>query len=302
MLSNTRAVLLTALAPLLWGTTYFTATTFVIGGHPLLTAALRALPAGLVLLLIVRRLPRGDWWIKSMVLGALNIGVFFALLFVAADRLPGGVAAIVGGIQPLLVAALASRLLAERLRTSVVAAGVAGIVGVGLIVLRADAGLDPVGVTAALFGALSMATGVVLAKRWQSSEPPLVTTTWQLMAGGLMLALATVALEPLPTEPPTAGQIGGYVYLAIAGTAFAYVVWFRGIAALPTRVPAFLGLLSPIVALGVGMVAAGETLSVAQAAGVGIILLSVVAVIAGSRHPRAPVREDDFTDRARRRG
>lgn len=301
MLSKNGTVLLTAVAPLLWGTTYFTATTFVIAGHPLLTATLRALPAGLVLMLVARRLPRGEWWMRSLVLGALNIGVFFALLFVAADRLPGGVAAVVGGIQPLLVAVLASRFLGERLRASVIAAGVAGVVGVGLVVLRADTGLDAVGVAAALLGAASMATGVVLAKRWRSDEPPLVTTTWQLLVGGLILAVATVVVEPLPTRPPTVAEAGGYAYLALVGTALAYVVWFRGIALLPTRVPAFLGLLSPIVALGVGVVAAGETLSLLQIAGVAIVLLSIVAVIsgAGARPRRAPRA---VTERVRRRG
>lgn len=272
-------VLTTAIAPVLWGTTYYTSTTFLIEDHPLLTASLRALPAGLILLCIARRLPCGAWWWKSAVLGVLNIGVFFALLFVAAERLPGGVAAVVGGIQPLLVAALASRLVSERLNGTVIGAGAGGVVGVALIVLRAQAGLDLIGVAAAVLGAVSMAIGVVLTKRWSDGQSPIATTSWQLIGGGIFLVLLTIIFEPLPSSAPTLTNVAGYAYLTLAGTALAYLLWFKGITLLPTRVPAFLGLLSPVVALTVGGIAASETLTRIQVAGVALVFLSVAAVI-----------------------
>ena len=103
----------TAVAPVLWGTTYLVTTELLPEGRPLLVAALRALPAGLLLLAVTRRLPSGGWWWRSAVLGALNIGVFFALLFVAAYRLPGGVAATLGAVQPLVVAGLGAALLGQ---------------------------------------------------------------------------------------------------------------------------------------------------------------------------------------------
>ena len=98
-------------------------------------------------------------------LGVLNIGAFFALLFIAAYRLPGGVAAVVGGVQPLIVALLASRVLRERLTTRTVLAGIAGVCGVALVALQAQARLDLIGLLAALGGAVSMAVGIVLSKR-----------------------------------------------------------------------------------------------------------------------------------------
>ena len=79
-------------------------------------ATLRALPAGLLLLLFVRQLPQGVWWPRVFLLGALNFSVFWAMLFVAAYRLPGGVAATLGAIQPLLVIALARLLLGAPVR------------------------------------------------------------------------------------------------------------------------------------------------------------------------------------------
>lgn len=79
------------------------------------SGVIRALPAGLVLLAVTRRPPHGRWLWRSLLLGTFNIGALFALLFVAAYRLPGGVAATLTAVLPLLVAGLAFLLLGERL-------------------------------------------------------------------------------------------------------------------------------------------------------------------------------------------
>ena len=103
-------ILLTATAPVIWGSTYIITTEFLPPDIPLTIAALRALPAGLLLLLLVRQLPERDWIVRILVLGALNFAIFWALLFVSAYRLPGGVAATVGAVQALAVVFL-SRLM-----------------------------------------------------------------------------------------------------------------------------------------------------------------------------------------------
>ncbi|WP_202813522.1 EamA family transporter [Arthrobacter sp. ERGS1:01] len=268
-------ILMTAVAPMLWGTTYLTTTAFLPEGRPLLAATLRALPAGLLLLALARRLPQGSWWWKSWVLGVLNIGAFFALLFIAAYRLPGGVAAIVGGIQPLLVAVLANKVLGEALTLRRVAAGTVGVFGVALIVLQSQARLDAVGLLAAAGGTLSMAAGTVLSKKWGQPAPPLATTAWQLIAGGLTLAVLLLLVEGLPATPLTGVNVLGYAYLSLVGTALAYVCWFRGLSRLPAGAAAFLGLLSPVVAILLGWLVAGQTLAPWQLVGIAVVLGSI---------------------------
>ncbi|RPI20788.1 MAG: hypothetical protein EHM57_07475, partial [Actinobacteria bacterium] len=120
----TGVILTTALAPAAWGSTYLVTTALLPPDRPLLAGVLRALPAGLVLAAITRQRPVGAWWAKAVVLGTLNIGGFFALLFVAAYRLPGGVAATLGAIQPLVAAGLAALLLRERVGPNIVIAGI----------------------------------------------------------------------------------------------------------------------------------------------------------------------------------
>jgi probable blue pigment (indigoidine) exporter len=120
-----------------------------------------------------------------------------------------------------------------------------------------------------------MATGIVLSKRWPSPAPLLATTGWQLVAGGLLVARVAVAVVGPPPATLTAGNLGGYAYLAIVGAALTYALWFRGIRALsPTNVT-FLALLSPVVATALGWIALGQRLTPLQALGVVIVLGSV---------------------------
>jgi len=264
------------MVPAVWGTTYAVTTELLPPDRPLLAAVLRALPAGLLLVAVTRRLPRGSWWWRATVLGALNIGAFFALLFVAAYRLPGGVAAVAGAVQPLLVAGLAAPLLGERAHARQVVAAVAGLGGVALMVLRSQARLDAVGVAAALGGACAMATGVVLAKRWGRPAPVLAVTGWQLVAGGLLLVPLALAVEGPPPGRVDAAGIAGYAYLSLVGTAAAYTLWFRGIAALPVTDVTLLGLLSPVVATALGWLALGQGLTGGQVTGALVVLAALV--------------------------
>lgn len=275
-------VAVTALAPAAWGLTYLVTTELLPPDRPLLAGALRALPAGLGLAAVAPRLPWGSWWSKALVLGTLNIGGFFALLFLAAYRLPGGIAATLGATQPLIAAALAGPLLGERLRPRIAVAGLLGVAGVALLVLRADARLDALGLLAAAGGAASMATGVVLTKRWGRPVSLFAFTSWQLVAGGLVLLPVALAVEgPPPTL--TAENLLGFAWLATGGTAIAYALWFRGIGRLPATQVSLLAILSPVVATFAGWLTLGETLTPTQVTGA---LTVTGALVLGQTTPR----------------
>lgn len=277
MPSRLRDTLVTALTPTSWGTTYIVTTELLPHDRPFLAAMLRALPAGLALLLFARVLPRGAWWWKAALLGALNIGAFFALLFVSAERLPGGVAATLGAIGPIIVTLLSWPVLGLRPAVRGLLAGVVGLAGVALLVLTPRASLDAVGVLAGLGAAVSMAAGIVLTKRWGRPVPLLAFTGWQLSVGGLMLVPLVLAAEGLPSSV-TAGQAGGFAYLAFGNTALAYVLWFRGIERLPASAVSFLALLSPIVATLLGYLVLDQSLSALQLGG---MLLAALGLVGG---------------------
>lgn len=274
MKARTSDLLLTAIAPAIWGSTYIVTTEFLPGFPPMTVALLRALPAGLLLLLIVRQLPAGRWWPRVFVLGALNFSVFWSMLFISAYRLPGGVAATVGAVQPLIVVFIAAALLGSRLRWPAVLAAALGLAGVALLVLTPRASLDAVGVAAGLAGAVSMAFGTVLTRKWQPPVSLLTFTAWQLTAGGLLLIPVAWALDPaIPV--PTAGNLFGLAWLGLIGAALTCFLMVRGISRIDPAAVSLLGFLSPTTAVLLGWVFLNQALSVAQAAGVLLVIGSI---------------------------
>lgn len=267
-------LMLTGFAPAVWGTTYLVTTELLPGWHPLVIAMLRALPAGLLLLLLVREFPRGVWWGRSLLLGSLNFSIFWVMLFVSAYRLPGGVAATVGAIQPLIVVLLSRLVLGTPIRFLAVAAAIGGIAGVAMLVLAPGARLDPIGIAAGLAGAVAMAFGTVLTRRWQPPVSALTFTSWQLTAGGVLLLPLLAWMQP-DVPMPSPANLAGLAWLGLIGAALTYILWFRGIARLGPSAAAPLALLSPVTAVLLGWWLLEQTLTPVQLLGMFVVMGSI---------------------------
>src|SRR4051794_11022683 len=122
---------LAGLTPIIFGTTYLLTTEFFPPGRPLLSGLMRSLPPG-VGLIIGSPIPPRRWMVRFFVLSVLYASGLFPLLFIAAYRLPGGVAAVINSLSPLLVVVISVPLLGTRIRTIQVIAGVVGVAGVAL--------------------------------------------------------------------------------------------------------------------------------------------------------------------------
>jgi probable blue pigment (indigoidine) exporter len=274
MRTNASDLLLTATAPAIWGSTYIVTTEFLPDFPPITVAMFRALPAGLLLLLIVRQLPTGIWWARIFMLGALNFSIFLSMLFIAAYRLPGGVAATVGAVQPLLVVFLAYFVLASPIRLLSILVALIGAAGVALLVLTPSAALDPIGILAGPAGAASMACGMVLSRKWQPPVSLLTFTAWQLTAGGLLLGPVALIFEPAPPVP-TFTNLLALTWLGLVGMALTYVLWLRGVTRLDSSVVSPLLLLSPVTAVLLGWLFLNQTLTALQVAG-GILVIGSI--------------------------
>ncbi|MBC7761186.1 MAG: EamA family transporter [Candidatus Saccharibacteria bacterium] len=287
-----RWILVTAIAPIAWGTNYYVTRQFLPADLALWGTVIRALPAGIILLAIARRRPRGSWWWKSLVLGCLNVGVFFILIYVASQLLPSSVASTVMATSAAVMMLIAWPLLGERPRLfGVIGAGL-GFGGVCILLLGEQSTVDPRGVAASPGAMLLSSTGYVLTRRWKTTETVLATTSWQLIAGGLVvLPFAIATQRGLPRLNST--ELLGFAYVTIIATALAFVAWFSGLRHLKAGTVGLVGLLNPLTGVLLGAVLASEPFGSRQGLGVIIVLAGVVIGQRGhtSRGRISPRRE-----------
>ena len=119
-----------------------------------------------------------------------------------------------------------------------------------------------------------MAFGTVLTHRWQPTVSLLTFTSWQLVAGGLLLLPVAMWLEP-PLPTLTQANILGFIYLGLIGAAFTYVLWFRGLSRLEPSNVSTLGFLSPITAVIIGWLFLEQSLNSMQLSAVITVFISV---------------------------
>jgi probable blue pigment (indigoidine) exporter len=267
---------LAALTPIIFGTTYLLTTNFLPPGRPLLAGLMRSLPTGLALI-IGSPIPPRRWMARFFVLSVLYASGLFPLLFLAAYRLPGGVAAVINSLSPLLVVVISVPLLGTQIRGIQIIAGILGAAGVGLLVLRSDAQLDTVGLIAMGGAAAMFSVATVLTKRWGRPEgmTAIGVTGWTFLFAGLTLLPVTLLVEGLP-DHLSARNIGGLIYLVLISGIVAYALWFWGLQRLSASAVTFLTLLNPVTAALLGWVVLDQRLNAWQLFGAFLILISVV--------------------------
>ena len=230
--TRSRWAYLAAITPIVFGTTYLLTTEFLPPDRPMLAATMRALPTGIVLVLGTRPPPR-EWWGRIALLSVLYCSAFFPLLFVAAYRLPGGVASVINSLSPIIVVGLSVPWLHTKIKPIQLLAGALGVFGVGLLVLRSSARLDIWGLLAMTTCVIMISFAAVLTKRW--GFPPDMNaarfTGWTFLLGGLALLPFMLIFEGLPdalTRPqrrrvdlPGRGQRRPGVLVVVLGSATA---------------------------------------------------------------------------------
>ena len=267
-------MLIALLAPLLWGSTYAVVSLYLTDYSPYWVAVWRALPAGLLLLLLHPRMPPLPWG-KQFLLAFCNIAAFFALLFVAAFRLPGAVAGTLGATLPLVLMLLAWLQDGTRPSLKWLLLGLMGLAGV-LLLLNPSANLDPVGVACAMLATVLSGQSSRWMRHWPVNDL-LALTAWQLLLGGLMLIpLAWWLAGPMPLPDPASAP--GLLWLIMLNTALGYWAWLWGLKHHGPEVMGMLALTNPMMAVSLGVLMVGETLDVSQWIGIGVLLLSLFLV------------------------
>jgi probable blue pigment (indigoidine) exporter len=269
----------TACAPIFWGTMPAVAAVAFTPGHPLMIATIRSLGAGLIFLFLSRQFPPRAWVSRVMALGVINIALTFGLFFVSASRLPGGVISILMAFSPFWAAMFGWPLLRQRPGAIQLFLIMLGISGVTLLVGASTVHLDSIGILAGIGASSCMGCGIILIKKWGRPASMMAFTSWQLIAGGVFLLALTLIAEELPHQITWTG-VGALSYLALACTAIAYSLWFRGIETIGPQRTAMLLLLVPLVALGIDAAFFGKQLSALQSVGAFIVLFCLYIDVA----------------------
>lgn len=272
---NWRWSVVTAIAPIAWGSTYFVTRNYLPGDLPLYGAMFRALPAGLILLAVCRTVPHGSWWWKALVLGTLNMSVFFTLAYLAAQLLPSSIAAVIMATASVTMMLMAWVMLRERPGKLPLTGALLGILGVAAMLLPGSEGVTLTGVAASLAAVTVSSFGFVLTKKWGADVPVLASTSWQLTAGGLVLVPAALIVEG-PPPSLDAVEISGFAYVSVVATALGFAAWFSGLRHLAAGAVGVIGLLNPVTGVLLGTALASETLSLRQVGGLVLVLTGVV--------------------------
>lgn len=166
-------------------------------------------------------------------------------------------------------------LLADRPTLLPVLGALLGFVGVGVMVLGDTVRIDPLGVAASLAAMLMSSFGFILTKKWAVGQKTIAITSWQLIAGGLLILPFALAFEGgMPTVDAPA--VLAFAYAAVVATALGYVAWFAGLRHLPAGTVGLVGLLNPVTGVLLGTLVASEPFGPRQAVGTMLVLIGVL--------------------------
>lgn len=131
--------------------------------------------------------------------------------------------------------------------------------------------------------------GYILTKRWGAGTDVLASTSWQLIAGGLLLLPLAAAVEGAP--PALDGPaLLAFGYVTVVATALAFAAWFAGLRHLPAATVGLVGLLNPVTGVLLGTALAGESLTLRQICGLALVLSGILLGRPAARRRPAGIR------------
>ncbi len=277
---------------LIWGSTWLA---IKVGLHdlpPITFAGIRfALAAALLFGIVAgRRLPlprtAADWRLLGWT-GFLTITTNYALVFWGEQYLASGLAALLNATIPLFGLPLAHRYVAgERLTTRKVAGVLLGVLGVGVVCSAQLGGSGTHAFWASvgiIVASLAGAQGSVLIKARGGHLEPAVLAGVQMGLGCLPLLAGGILLEGNPLHyhwtPVALVSLG---YLAVVGSVIAFMAYYWLIRHTTVTHVLLIPLVTPLIAVLLGVGVLGESIGWGTAIGGAAILIGVGLVVLGA--------------------
>ena len=277
-------IVLAMIPAFFWGTTYAVTQLTLPDWPPLLLGALRALPAGLILLLIKPSLPSKTDWPILLKLGAINIALFFSLIFVMALTLPSAISGV--GMVSVPVFAMLFHWLVSKQRPNLLQAlsGAMIIAFAWLLFDPQSISLNPVGLVAMLAAISCIIIGSTITKTLGSRIHWWTVLTWQLIiGGGLLLIIAALhASYQSDTYIAAVQQIdwrssAGLAWIILLNTVLGYGLYVWLLQRMSVVDFTFGGIANPIAGIVTGLLLLGESFSWYQYLLMGGMIVASVA-------------------------
>jgi drug/metabolite transporter (DMT)-like permease len=285
-----------ALLALIWGSAFLWIKLADRGFSPVeVTLARLALGAAVLFAIVrVRReaIPRsGSLWVHIAVAALFANAVPYLLFAVAEQTVDSSTAGIINATTPLWTVVLALAVRHQKSVTSWQAAGlVVGFAGAVLIFTpwHTAGGLFSAGGLECLAASISYAVSYIYMDRFLAHRGigPVVLSACQLAAAAVMLAI-TLAVTGAPTPHVTAGNLAAIAVLGIIGTGIAYVLNYQIITSEGATVASTVTYLVPVVAIVLGVLVLGESITAITLAGIALVLVGVAL----SRRQARPVKD-----------
>ncbi|CAK1829121.1 DMT family transporter [Vibrio crassostreae] len=264
-------ILLAMIPAFFWGTTYAVTQFTLQEWPPLLLGALRALPAGLLLLAVKPTLPKKGEWQIIFTLGLINIATFFGLIFVMALTLPSAISGV--GMISVPVFAMIFHWVVKKQRPHLIQA----LSGIGLITLAwilfnpSQIALNPIGLGAMFAAIMCIVIGSSITKSLGNRMHWWKVLTWQLILGGTILSVASgvhAFIDPQPyvnavTHFDTRNAMG-LVWVIGLNTALGYGMYVWLLQRMSVVDFTFGGIANPVAGIVTGMVLMGESFTPVQ--------------------------------------
>ncbi|ELB2130466.1 EamA family transporter [Vibrio parahaemolyticus] len=287
-------ILLAMIPAFFWGTTYAVTQFTLPDWPPVLLGALRALPAGLLLLAIKPSLPKKHKWKVLLVLGTINIAFFFGLIFVMALTLPSAISG-VGMISVPVFAMLFGWAVYKRQPSAI--QGISGAVLIALAWFLFDPSsisLNPIGLGAMLAAIMCIVIGSSVTKSLGTKMHWWTVLTWQLILGGVLLSIAAAVLATINPQPYVHAVQNidmtntlGLLWVIVLNTALGYGMYVWLLQRMSVVDFTFGGIANPIAGIVSGLLLLGENFTPLQySLMVGMIVMSLLPQILTSLRAR----------------
>jgi drug/metabolite transporter (DMT)-like permease len=268
---------------LIWGSTFLAIRIGNEAVPPVWAATLRlALAAPLLAGLVLatgQRFPRGPALRGALLFGIFNFGVNLSLLYWGERVVPSGIAAVLYATVPLSTALIAAAMRVEPLAARKLVAAVVAILGVAIIFageLKLDVPLE--GLVAVFFAATAASLSSVFLKR--APQPSAIAANAVgAAAGAVVCAAVSIVLGEDHTLPSTLAAWWPIVYLTIAGSLGAYVLYTWLVQHWSVTSASLVGVVVPVIAVILGAIAKGEQRAPESYLGAAVVLAAVVVAL-----------------------